>query len=95
VGLAADSWHTLLDVHPSPGMSTESVRIYLARDPRQATSEHARSGEEAELEQRWVDLDDAVARVEAGEITNGLAVSGLLAAVRARDRRFAGLHPAG
>jgi hypothetical protein len=32
--------------------------------------------------------------VEAGEITNGLAVSGLLAAVRARDRGFAGLRPA-
>jgi ADP-ribose pyrophosphatase len=35
-----------------------------------------------------------VARVEAGEITNALAVAGLFAAARARDRGFAGLRPA-
>jgi ADP-ribose pyrophosphatase len=94
VGLAAHTWHRLVDVHPSPGMSTEAVRVFLAREPHPAPSEHERSGEEAGIEQRWVALDEAAARVEAGEITNGLAVSGLLAAVRARDRGFAGLRPA-
>jgi 8-oxo-dGTP pyrophosphatase MutT (NUDIX family) len=94
VGLAADTWHTLVDVHPSPGMAAYRTRVYLARDLHEAGSEYEASGEEADLETRWVPLDDAVARVEAGEITNALAVAGLFAATRARDRGFAGLRPA-
>jgi ADP-ribose pyrophosphatase len=93
-GLAADTWHTLVDLHPSPGMSTEFVRVYLARDLRRAAGDFAAAGEEADLEREWVSLDVAVARVESGEITNGHAVSGLLAAARARDRRFEGLRAA-
>jgi 8-oxo-dGTP pyrophosphatase MutT (NUDIX family) len=94
VGLAADTWHTLVDVHPSPGMAAYRARVYLARDLRDAGSDHEASGEEADLGTQWVPLDDAVARVEAGEITNALAVAGLFAAARARDRDFAGLRPA-
>jgi ADP-ribose pyrophosphatase len=93
-GYGADTWHTLVDLHPSPGMSTELVRVYLARDLRELPERSERVHEEAELEPTWVPLDDAVARVEAGDLTNGLAVAGLLAAVRARDRGFAGLRPA-
>jgi ADP-ribose pyrophosphatase len=94
VGIAADTWHTLVDTHPSPGMSTEAARVYLARDLRPAGTQFERMGEEADVETEWVALDDAVGRVEAGEITNGLAVAGLFAAARARDRGFEGLRPA-
>jgi ADP-ribose pyrophosphatase len=93
-GLAADTWHTLVDLHPSPGMSTELVRVYLARDLRAAGGEFTASGEEADLEREWVSLEVAVARVESGEITNGLAVAVLLAAARARERGFEGLRAA-
>ncbi|MDX6216314.1 MAG: 8-oxo-dGDP phosphatase, partial [Frankiales bacterium] len=31
-GLAASSWHVLVDVLTSPGMTDESIRIFLARD---------------------------------------------------------------
>jgi ADP-ribose pyrophosphatase len=94
VGLAADTWHTLVDVHPSPGMAAYAARIYLARDLRPADGEHRAEHEEADLEVTWSPLDEAVARAEAGEITNALAVAGLFAAARARDRGFEGLRPA-
>jgi ADP-ribose pyrophosphatase len=94
VGLTARTWHTLVDVHPSPGMAAYEARIYLARDPQAARTDFQRTGEEADLEERWMPLDEAVARVAAGDITNALAVAGLLAAARARDRGFADLRPA-
>jgi ADP-ribose pyrophosphatase len=31
-GLAADTWHVLVDTLTSPGMSDEAIRIFLARD---------------------------------------------------------------
>ena len=49
--------------------------------------------EEADLEIAWLDLDEAVAMVFRGEITNAAAVGGLLAAARARDGGWAALRP--
>jgi len=54
---------------------------------------HERTDEEADLELSWVDLDEAVAMVFRGEITNAAAVGGLLAAARARDEGWATLRP--
>jgi hypothetical protein len=45
------------------------------------------------LEVAWFDLDEAVAMVFRGEITNAAAVGGLLAAARARDEGWATLRP--
>ena len=79
-GWHAERWHTLVDLRPSPGMSTEVVRVYLARQlthhPRAGEAE----GEETDLKTRWVDLPTAVREVLDGRITNGLAVAGVLAA---------------
>ncbi len=78
-GRRAETWNTLVDLRPSPGMSTEVVRIYGAG----GLSEHAADGAEAEerdVEMRWVALPDAVREVLDGTITNGLAVAGILAA---------------
>jgi ADP-ribose pyrophosphatase len=85
----------LLDAFTSPGMTTESVRVYLARDVTAATGpKHAGQHEEAGMPVRWVALDDAVEAVLAGRLHNPVAVMGLLAAARARDRGFAGLRGA-
>ncbi|GAB7052148.1 NUDIX domain-containing protein [Catenuloplanes indicus] len=94
--LRAGRIDVLLDLHTSPGMTNEQIRIFLARDltPVPAAERHDRTDEEAEIEVRWVPLDDAVAMVFAGEITNAAAVSGLLAAARARDLEWAPLRPA-
>jgi 8-oxo-dGTP pyrophosphatase MutT (NUDIX family) len=95
--LVAGRWDLLLDVHTSPGFTNELVRVFLARELSAVpeADRHDRHDEEADLEVAWFDLDEAVAMVFSGEITNGPAVAGLLAAARARDAGWAVLRPAG
>lgn len=85
--LTAGRIEPLLDLHTSPGFADESVRVFLARDlaPVPEAERHVRTAEEADLEVRRVDLDEAVAMVFRGEITNAATVGGVLAAARARD----------
>jgi ADP-ribose pyrophosphatase len=95
--LTAGRLDLLVDVHTSPGFSDEVIRLFLARDLAEvpAAERHVREHEEADMEVARVDLDEAVAMVFRGEITNGPAVVGVLAAARARDSGFAPLRPAG
>lgn len=84
-GLAAKTWHTLIDLDTAPGFSDESVRVYLATglsDVARPDGHH----EEADLVVRRFDLDDAVAKVYSGEIVNSIAVAGILAAHALPDR---------
>jgi 8-oxo-dGTP pyrophosphatase MutT (NUDIX family) len=85
--LMAGRIEPLIDLHTSPGFSDEAVRVFLARDlaPVAEADRHERTAEEADLEVRRVDLDECVAMVFRGEITNAAAVAGVLAAARARD----------
>jgi ADP-ribose pyrophosphatase len=96
VDLRAETWHLLLDLYPSPGYSNELIRIYLARglSPVDAAAIHERTDEEADLTVRRVPLDDAVAMVLRGEISNGPVVAGILATARARDLTWTPLRPA-
>ncbi|MFD7658276.1 NUDIX domain-containing protein [Actinosynnema sp. NPDC059797] len=79
VGLAASRWETLVDVAASPGFTDEVVRVFLARGLT-AVDRDEQGEEEADLEARTFPLDEAVAMALAGDIVNGAAVSGLLAA---------------
>jgi ADP-ribose pyrophosphatase len=79
-GLEAEQWSTLVDLRPSPGMSTETVRIYQACQLTKQERAGDAEGEETDLQSKWLTLSDAVQEVFAGRITNGLAVAGLLAA---------------
>lgn len=81
VGLAADRWTVLVDLASSPGFCTEAVRVFLATGLRPAVAE-ARAEEEADMRQIRLPLPDAVAAVLRGDIVNGVAVAGLLAAQR-------------
>lgn len=96
VDLTAGRIDLLVDMHTSPGYSTELVRIFLARQLTDSPGEqrHERRYEEAELTVARFHLDEAVAMVFSGEITNGLCVAGVLAAARARDGGWAALRPA-
>lgn len=78
-GLAAENWHTLVDLDSSPGFSDESVRVFLATGLRDVERPVAHD-EEADLTVRRLALDDAVARVYSGEIVNSISVAGILAA---------------
>ena len=92
-GLAADTWHVLVDALTSPGMSDEAIRLYLARDVR-VVDRDVQENEEAEITTSWEPLDDAVRRVLGGEIENAMACLGVLAAAEARRLGFDGLRPA-
>lgn len=94
--LVAGRWDLLVDLHPSPGCSTERIRVFLARDLSVVPDRdrHVRTEEEAELTAEWFDLDEAVAMGLDGRITNAACVAGLLAAARARDSGWTTLRRA-
>jgi ADP-ribose pyrophosphatase len=93
--LQAERWDVLVDAFTSPGMTDEAVRIYLARDIREASGpRYEGEHEETEMPTQWVPLDDAVRLVQRGALHNPLAVMGVLAASAAAREAFAGLRPA-
>jgi 8-oxo-dGTP pyrophosphatase MutT (NUDIX family) len=78
----ARDWRVLVDYFTSPGMTTESLRVYLARgiEPVPADERHDGEHEEADMPTSWVPLDDLVARVLAGRLHNPTLCMGVLAA---------------
>jgi 8-oxo-dGTP pyrophosphatase MutT (NUDIX family) len=92
--LAAD-WQVLADVFTSPGISTERLRIFLARGLTKvpdAERDYVPSDEEALLTVSWAPLDVVVSAVLAGELHNGVTAVGVLAAYAARNDEYAGLR---
>ena len=83
--LRAAAWRTLVDLRPSPGISTEICRVYQAEQLDTGEQRGGRPDEESELRSRWVPLRQAESDVLTGGITNGLAVAGLLAAAAGAD----------
>ena len=96
VALTARRWDVLVDLHMSPGLSTEAVRLYLARDlaPVSDSDRYVGIDEEADLGVHRRPLDEAVAAVFTGEIDNALTVAGLLATAYAREHGWSTLRPA-
>jgi ADP-ribose pyrophosphatase len=93
----ARDWLVLADFFPSPGISTERVRIFLARGLTvvpEAEREYIPQHEEAQLLIDWVPLDEAVARFLAGDLHNGVTAVGILSAYAARRTGFGALRPA-
>jgi ADP-ribose pyrophosphatase len=96
-GYRARDWRLLADYYTSPGFSTERLRVFLARDLEfvpEAERDFVPEAEEAELVTAWLPLDDAVRKVFAGDLHNGVAALGVLAAYAARSEGFDGLRPA-
>ncbi len=92
--LAAD-WQVLADVFTSPGISSERLRIFLARGLTKvpdAERDYVPSDEEAQLTVDWAPLEVVVSAVLAGELHNGVTAVGVLAAYAARNGEFAGLR---
>lgn len=90
--LAAATWHVLADFQNSPGGSDEAIRVYLARDVS-ALPAFARHDEEADIEVRWVQLDDVVDAVLARRVQSPSLVVGALAAQASRSRGWSTLGP--
>jgi 8-oxo-dGTP pyrophosphatase MutT (NUDIX family) len=96
-GCRASDWRVLVDYLSSPGISTERLRVFLARDltvvpaaERGYVPEH----EEAYLTVAWVPLEEAVRGALSGDLHNGVAILGILSAYAARGDGFATLRRA-
>jgi len=80
-GLAADSVEHLITFHNAPGMSDETIALFLARHlhdvdhDRQSEEEHAMTVER-------IPLTDALAMIEDGRITDAKTIIGLTLAAR-------------
>jgi 8-oxo-dGDP phosphatase len=94
--LAAD-WQVLADFFTSPGITSERLRVYLARGLSRvpdAEREYVPDHEEAHLTVEWAPLDVVVSRILAGNLHNGVMMIGVLAAMAARQDGFASLRGA-
>ena len=92
-GMAAAEWHQLVDLAASPGGSTEIVTIFLARGLVEVASDYVRDGEEADIEARWVPIDDVAHAASAGRLRNGILIAGVFAALAARASGWRSLRP--
>jgi len=85
--LRAAEWTHLLTAYPSPGLSSERMEIYLARGLSETDhpEDFELAHEEADMQVSWVPVDDLVAGLLAGRLTDGpLAMAVLTYRMRAR-----------
>ena len=96
-GYRARDWRVLADYFTSPGYSTERLRVFLARDLElipETERDFVPEAEEAFLLLSWLPLDEGVGKIFAGDLHNGVAALGILAAYAARSQGFDRLRPA-
>jgi len=96
-GYRARDWRLLADYFSSPGYSTERLRVYLARDLEfvpEAERDFVPEDEETQLVSAWLPLDEAVRKVFAGDLHNGVAALAIMAGYTARSEGYDRLRPA-
>lgn len=76
VQMVADRWEPLVTFFPSPGVLTEKMYVFLARDLRRTSAER----EEEDLRVDALPLEDARRLVDAGEIRDAKSIIGIFAA---------------
>ena len=76
-GLSAARWTSLGTFLPAPGILTEVIHLYLARD---LTVGAAAPDDDEELEVQWLPLSEALEMVLRGEWSDGKTAVGLLRA---------------
>ncbi len=86
--LVADRWTPMFQTRPSAGSSTEIIHVFLAEglQATESPADFVAQHEEAAMTREWVPLDELVAAVMAGEVTNGLTITGSLAVWHLRHR---------
>lgn len=93
-GLVAGRWDVLIDYESSPGGSSEALRVYLARDLSPAPGGRPPGeGEERDLPQAWVPLEQARERVLSGALSAPITVVAVLAASGLHAAGWVGLRP--
>lgn len=86
--VVAETWSHLLHLQMTPGYSTERIQVFAATglsavDEADRTE---REAEEATMTQWWLGLDEAVAAVLDGRITDAKTVAAILAVQVQRSR---------
>lgn len=76
-GVRANSWESLGKVVSSPGVFTEAVHLFLARD---LTHVAANAEAHEAFEVHWLPFAEALTRAQNGEYTDGKTVIALLRA---------------
>ena len=82
--LEATTWDELVAFHTSPGGNDETVTVFRATGVRATAEAFAREAEEADIEVRWVALDEVVEGVLAGRLQNSILAIAALAAAASR-----------
>ena len=77
--LAASSWEELISFHSTPGGNSETMTIFVAKGLSGANSDYITAGEEKNMPQTWVPIQDALASVLSSEIKSPTAVVGIMA----------------
>jgi len=76
-GVTARNWTPMGVYVPAPGIFTEVIHLYLARDVQIGT---AAPDVDEELEVAWLPLDEGVRRVQTGEWNDGKTAMALMRA---------------
>lgn len=94
-GLEASTWEHLLTSHPSPGISSERLEVFVARDLSPVgRGDFEPSHEEADMTVRRVPLDELADAVLDDRATEGALGIAVLAYLHRRRRHApAGHHP--
>jgi ADP-ribose pyrophosphatase len=77
--LAASSWEELISFHATPGGNSETITIFVAKGLSNAKSDYVTSGEEKDMPQTWVPIQEALESVLHSDIKSPTAVVGIMA----------------
>lgn len=81
-GLQADSWTHLGSTYSSPGISSEVMHFYLARDlAPDSDDDFVREHEEADMQLFWAPFQDLLDAVLDGRVADGPLVTAVLLVV--------------
>jgi 8-oxo-dGTP pyrophosphatase MutT (NUDIX family) len=83
--LVAAEWTPLITINSTPGGTNEVIHIFEARGLSAAHTSHLRTEEESEIIVRWVALEEVVAAVLEGRLSNAPLIVAVLAARARRE----------
>lgn len=76
-GVMAKNWQSLGICHSSPGIFTEIIHLYLAKELQWCDQQ---LGSDEVLEVHWLPLEEALQKAASGEITDSKTIVGLFRA---------------
>jgi ADP-ribose pyrophosphatase len=77
--LQASDWEELISFHATPGGNSETITIFVAKKLSDAASDYVTSGEEKDMPQSWVPINEALESVLSSKIKSPTAVVGVMA----------------